>query len=422
MHAPVRFPPSTWPERLVLAVLAVAFALRYPVHFLAGNPFLMDFNVYHLAAQQIASGQGAALYDFAYSEGMYFKYAPLWAALWLPLAPLSPLHGAVIWTALNTAWLILTCWLCGRIIRRTGLPYPPWISAVAVVTLVRPLMDLFGNGQVDLWWGGLVLLFLTAEVSGRPRTAALFLALSITLKLPSAVFLPYLALTRRRRTAMRTCAWLGVLLVLGAFAVEPGHPWHPLMAWLQRLADLGPQQSFRIGDQSLLALCGRLFSNDTYGLNVAVVSRPAIVAIAGAMHLALFGLIAWPRRDALRDQRLAWDTALLMLLMTLASPSAWLATYSTLIFPLCLALAGAVHALRTRRIVPATIALGALIAALSTATHGSFWKSVGLRYWNTESYVYLVFMIITLLALALFAVLRLQRRRLAGALPDTSRS
>ena len=48
-----------------LAVVALICLLRFPIHFLVGNPFLMDYAVYRSTAELVASGQGLQLYDFA---------------------------------------------------------------------------------------------------------------------------------------------------------------------------------------------------------------------------------------------------------------------------------------------------------------------------------------------------------------------
>jgi hypothetical protein len=407
------FREKHWLEWSCIAVIGLVLLIRFPGKFLLEKPFLIDFEVYQFAAHLIITGQSHLLYEATYSPGMHFKYAPIWAILWSPLAWLSNLHGAILWSVLNVGWVILTCWVSGRIARHVGFASFWWAPAAAVLLLSRPLIGEFSNGQADLWWAGLVVLFIFWELTGRHGLAACALALSVLLKLPSALFLVYAAF-HRRSLCWSTGLWFASLLVVGTLFPTP-EPFQLVFAWVHRLAVMGPTYVLQIGDQSLLALLGRLLSNDGYGLNVAALPRPVLVALALIANVALVAMVVTPRTGWIPStRRFALDAAMLMILMVLSSPSAWTATYVAFLFPLIMALVVGARTIRSCRTSPCTLVLVILVGAFSLMTHSTFWKSIGVRSWRNESYVFLVFMALPLLGLGLLAFLWRQRSLVMG--------
>jgi hypothetical protein len=101
-----------------------------------------------------------------------------------------------------------------------------------------------------------------------------------------------------------------------------------------------------------------------------------------------------------------------MILMALASPSCWLATYSVLLFPVVLATARLATAWSSIRRDPWSLLFLGSAGLCSALTHSKFWKAAGLMSWRGETYVFLVFMMAPLSALSLWAFLRRQRPRL----------
>ena len=399
-------------ERICLAVLAIIFIIRFPVQFWLHPPFLMDFNVYHFAANLVATGHGHALYREAYSPGVLYMYAPIWAVVWTPLALLSLHHAAVVWGLLSVGWLIATLWCADRLAELAGLRVWPWASVLAVLLLSRILITEFGNGQADVWWGGLVACFLVCELRGQAHLAAISLALSMALKLPSAIVLPYLLITGRWRSAVRAAGWFIFLVVVGAVLVDPRNPGFVLAEWGRCLLATGPPSMFRIGDQSFTALMARLLTADGYGLNVLSLTRPAVTMVAMILEAGLFSLIALPFvRPQRRVADFVIDGALLMILMALASPSCWLATHSVHLLPTALATTLlANHPSRALR-DPWSLLFAGLTGLFSFLTHSKFLRAMGLASWQGETYVFLVLMVAPLMALSLFAFLRRQRLR-----------
>jgi len=404
--------PTRWPSWVWLTVLAVGFALRFPIHFWLSPPYLMDFEVYQITAQRVAGGLGAQLYEPTTSPLMLFKYAPCWVVLWLPLAWMPPAHGAVAWAASTVLWLILGCAGALHLCRAAGLRSPPWLPLAAVLLLLRPLSAEFLNGQVDLLWGALVIGFLVAELHGQAWWSALALASAISLKLPAAIVLAYLVCRGRWACAVRALAVFAAVNLLSILLIAPSHGVELLGAWGDVLWSSGSSRAFEIGNQNLVALLGRLFSEDGYHLNLLSLPTSAIWCLATAAVGVLFGFVfVGPRR-------FVFEGALVMVVMVLGSPTVWIATYSALLFPAMLAAACALTDPPRRWSRFPEMAAGALVLLGSLMTHSSFWKALGIRYFRGESYVFLVLMVLPWWALALFGYLWSRR----GAAPGTSGS
>lgn len=386
-----------------LAFLAVILAIRFPVKFWLEPPFLMDFELFRGIALRILEGNAASLYTPVHTELALFKYAPAWAIVWMPFGWLSSRAGAVLWSGLNVAWLILTLWCAMRLCRRCGLRAPGWLSAATGLLLARILSAEFLNGQTDLLWVALTTGGLLLAATGRGWTAALAFALAISLKLPAGLFLLYFACQRQWALVGRTLACLAGFNLLGAWLLVPRDPLRLFVEWIAVLQASGPERAFEIGSQSLLALVSRFASQDGYGLSLFTLSRPGVLALTTVTALCIFSLIACHRPATAGSLRWVLDGACLTVCMALFSPTCWLATYSVLLFPLFILLAAAATpapAPATRLAVRSGLAA---VAALSLFTHRKAWRWIGVARIGTESYTYLVAMIPAWLALAVMA-------------------
>lgn len=403
-----------------LAGLGLVCLLRFPGNFTLHPPFLMDLEVYRAVALRVVHGQAAALYEPTTSAVMLFKYAPCWAILWAPLAWCSPHAAAVLWSIGTVGWLVFVCWGSAQLCRQAGVEAPPWLSTLAVIVLVRSVTAEFLNGQTDILWGALVVAFLLAHHRGRPWLAAGLLAMAVALKLPAALVVAYLALTRHRAVAARALAWLLGVNLAASLLLRPTAPLALFADWMRVLSSSGASRAFEIGNQSLLALLGRFLTAGPYGLHVADLPVGAVTALAALLGLLLFAAVALPRpAPAEAPARLTFDTALLMILMVLCSPTVWVATYSALLFPVTLGVGSVLTAWRRRRWRAWSIGAVAVIGLLGLMTNSSFWRAIGVRSIRGETYVFLVLMVLPWFGLALFAALRAYRRALAS-LPVSS--
>ncbi len=415
MHPRVRA-PWFWPEWVWLAGLSLILLVRFPGNFILHPPYLMDFDVYRDVAMRVVHGQAAHLYDPTTSQLMLFKYAPCWALIVAPLAWLPPQAGAVLWSALTVCWLIGACWFASRLCRDAGLMTPPWLSALAVAVLVRPVTAEFLNGQVDMLWALLVGIALAA-LDDRPLWSAAGLALAISLKLPATLVLLYVLARRRWRLAGATLALFLLLNATASLLLSPSHGFRLVRDWFAVLGSSGASRAFEIGNQSLLALAGRLLRHDGFGLNVLTLPDATVVFATLLVQVLLFAALFAPPAGRLPPRaRLAFDGALLCVFMVLFSPTCWVATYSALIFPVSLALARFASALNETWRRPSWAAGLAGLVVFSALTHSTLWHRMGVHYFKGESYVFEVLMILPLFGLALAWCLWHQRRVAAARL------
>lgn len=395
-------------DRVCAAILGLALWIRYPSHFLFSAPYLMDFNVYRAVARRLLDGEAASLYlpTTANSDMMVFRYAPAWALLWAPLAWLPLQAAAVLWTTANLAALLATLWLCAACCRRAGLQPSPILGVITVLCLLRPMAEEMGNGQVNLFWGLLVTLFISATMTRRPWGAAWALTGAALLKLPALIFLPRMLLRRQWGALARTSLLLLATALAPAVFLLPSAPWRLVADWFAALRQTGTAHAFDIGSQSFLALLGRFLTDDGYGLNLLSLSRPSVAALAFVSVGLLTLGAAWPARGVSEHpKRWLYESALLSVLMVVFSPSCLLPSYTALAYPIYVALAALGDQLRRRRIDPASAAFAVIGLAMVLLTHRKIWRLIGVTVWRGEAYVYLVFMVLPWFGLALMALL-----------------
>lgn len=404
-----------WPAKPWLILLGAIFFIRFPVKFTLDPPSLMDFSVYRAIALRVVASEGWRVYE-PLSERMVFKYGPLWALIMGPLGWLSDHAGGVLWTVCGVLALVALGWYADRLCRAAGLKTPGVLLIATVLLLVRPITSAFLLGQTDVLWAALAAGHVWYAVRGRSWPAALCLALAISLKLPALVLMLPLVRQRSWITLGRTLALAAGLNALAAAVLLPAHPSALLTHWAEALRLNGMRYAFDIGNQSLLALFGRLLRPDGYGFNLMSLSDSAVVLVTAAIQTALLAL--WwfaPVFHQPTPRRLIASAALLTIWMVIFSPSCWVATYSALFFPLMLALA-VLTSFPARWRSPLIILSAASVGTFSLLTHAKLWRALGIAHINGESYVYLVLMILPAMGLALTWLLWSQRRLLAS--PD----
>lgn len=379
----------------------------------------MDFNVYYTVAHRLIDGAGASLYlpTTPNSEMMVFKYAPAWAVVWAPLAWLPLQTAAILWTTFNLAALLATLVLCRALCKRAEIEPFPLLGIVAVLAILRPIGEEMGNGQVNLLWGFLITVFLYGAATNRLWTAAWALAGAILLKLPAAIFLPYLVCRRQGRLAASTATIAAGLTVAASALLNPTAPFQLIQDWCIALARNGTAYAFEIGNQSFLALLGRFLTPDGHGLNVLSLPQPALAWLALTALGALVLAISWPATKLLDQTRRAlYETAVLYTVMVIFSPSCTMPSYTALVYPVYVALGALGAQLHRRRLDLASASMAAVGVAMVALTHRKVWRLIGVTVWRGEAYVYLVFMVLPWFGLALIALLW---RQLAIESPNT---
>jgi len=233
-----------------LAVLVLSHHVPYPSY-----KDWFDLQVYRGAVIWWLDGNPLYAFDL-YDTGYGFTYPPFAALVMTPLAALTYLEAATVYTTVNVVLVaLLTAVFVVPLARRRG--WTPWYAvalAVPVVLLMEPVRETIGFGQVNLLLGGLVAADVLALRRGW-RWAGAGVGLAIAIKLTPAVFVLYLLLTRQWRAA-GVATGTAVLTALLAFVVSPQLSvqfWGTTLWETGRVGELD-----QISNQSLMGAVARL--------------------------------------------------------------------------------------------------------------------------------------------------------------------
>ncbi|HEX7744386.1 MAG TPA: glycosyltransferase 87 family protein, partial [Micromonosporaceae bacterium] len=239
-------------------LLAVAAAVT--VLYRLGTPHgFFDLKIYMAAMRWWAAGN--PLYDYVQPDllqgELYFTYPPFAALLLRPFAGLPLGVTIVIFTALTVAAVaVTTWWLVAPLARRRG--WPVWFPVAVAAGLalgVESTREMIGFGQINMLLVVLILADLLIAVPRGSRWAGVGVGLATAIKLFPGIFIIYLLVTRRWRTAAVASATAAGATLLAA-AVAPRDSWR---FWTQELWETN-----RVGrpdytaNQSLFGLLSRL--------------------------------------------------------------------------------------------------------------------------------------------------------------------
>jgi hypothetical protein len=428
---------STGPRRALrwpwTALVPLAVAVAWSFWGTVGKPDCMDldFGAYYRAGRAVARGETPYTVDAHGPLGVY-PYAPAYAYLFVPLGRLDYLWACRIW--LLVGWLATAAGMAlavrlalGRSCdRETAWP-------VALLASLANAAYLWANvrvGQV----GMLMLLgclgWAACARRGRPFRGGLLLSAACGLKLAPGLLVGYLLLRRDGRGLAGVCAGaLGLFLLPAAWVGWEGTV-RLHKEWVQHTtATHVPEQTYRPGNQSLLAQLARLPSVS----NGHVCHCPGNLA---ALHwaypwvvLALAaGLFAWVARGLRRAAAAGKEAcgpdnlhlALLLIFLTLAHPRAWRCNFVALLFPCALLAAHAWRRLPGSRAAVAALALLLVVGALPTGWVGEGewttggWLLQGKHFWGAVAVAAACCWCASRAAACRFAV-TLRRRALAGS-------
>jgi alpha-1,2-mannosyltransferase len=228
--APAVNPPSTptvTRSRVAIVVL-VALAVIVGQNWYGDRHHDYDLRIYFEAMRWWAGGH--PLYDFTHMDltqgPLGFTYPPFAAVLmypmaWLPLGVVEPLTLLANVAALG----LTTVWLGFPVADRSG--WPRWFVvalAVPLATTLEPIRETFTFGQINLLLAALVLADLLVAVPRKWRLAGVGIGLAAAIKLTPAIFIVYLLLARRWRTAATATATAAAATLLAA-ALAPAESW-----------------------------------------------------------------------------------------------------------------------------------------------------------------------------------------------------
>ena len=291
-------------NRQVLAALAaVGVAFGVSAYVIVRWCPMIDLRIYREGAQAAAHGQ--RFYDLHYEAGLPFTYPPFAVLAFRPFVWLS-------WSVLRVGSILASCVLLlgtvAVVLRADGVRDTRRLVVLASLATVvglclEPVEQTLRFGQVNIVLMALVLVDLLAAP---PRLKGAGVGLAAGLKLTPAIFIAYLALTRRWQAAVRaTAVFAGT--VIAATAVMPSDS---KRYWIDRLF----LDSKRVGgvayvaNQSIQGLLVRLTHDHVPGVVVlglmglvgagglaaaAVLHRHGYV-VEGLLACALTGLVISP--------------------------------------------------------------------------------------------------------------------------------
>jgi alpha-1,2-mannosyltransferase len=195
----------------VTVLICAADFSRHPV----------DFPIYHRIATQIWHGHYELYPETVYDAGVAapahgFRYAPVVAFLFVPLAWLSLEHAALLFFGLKVMAVIYV----GTVVTRQvaeGTRSPVMLIALACVG--GYVAEEFRFGNVHFFVVALMVFAFDAVASGAVVAPAAAIAVAVATKLTPIALLGYFLLRRRFAVCVATLAMLVVLAFLPAAIV-----------------------------------------------------------------------------------------------------------------------------------------------------------------------------------------------------------
>lgn len=351
-------------QRIGLAVLAIVAVGALGICFHRDLEDGEWYNVFARAANRMLAGECIHRH-----EPNAYAYPPLMALVTIPLARLGMPWGLIAWYLVNMfalAVLLRAAWkLVGGPPAGTWNGRWQWVFGLACLLSSRFCMAPFENQQFDVVIAALVMMGCTALVEGRSLAAACWLGASAGMKCTPLLFGAYLV-WRGRVLAAAVMLLVAVGLNRLADVVCPQTSGASYLAdWMHVfLGTLGREPpgawySDLLLNQSLAGLWSR-YVQIGWPLSAADLPSGPLVpsaAVVAALRWLVYGSLlllgaltawrmmppGWPIRrvEANADGpssrglslRLAWEMALVLCLMLLASPMSSKAHYVVLVLP-----------------------------------------------------------------------------------------
>ena len=317
---------------LLIAILIVAIALLGFV-FIRN---LIDFPVYYSAGQSLINGR-TDLYspDFAQGRVMDYRYPPFFLLALVPLWLLPYKVAAYVWYLIAILEIAGCVFILNRQTDFTQSAKAAWLIISLVVGQYFVMILHYGNAHLM----AVFLLFVSFYFAVRRKnfSAAIAMALAITIKLTPILILPYFALKKRWEFLSLVAALLIAINLAPAayFGFEKNA--QLLKSWYEHV--VADQEFHEMNGPVNLSLKGqlrRLFSQVDYServdgdvqypsVNVATVSPEIIekfwIALAALMFFSTLALI-WvgPKESINYERRVVLELSLMVCLMVFAEP------------------------------------------------------------------------------------------------------
>ncbi len=242
--------------------------------------------------------------------GLRFTYPPFAAIVFTVLVPLKAGLAQLLITVMSLTALARACWLVGRAAARGRLPTYGLVAVASLLWILalqfEPTRETLRLGQVNLVLMWMVLEDLIGDV--RPEFRGLLVGLAAGFKLTPALFLAFLLVTGRSRSAARA-ATAFVTTVLVGFVVVPWSSWQYWTHDAYVVSRLGGVAY--AGNQSLYGAFARIWG----------VGSEHLAWLLTAATVAITGLAA--ARDLSRSGRELMAVSTVALTGLVTSPVSW---------------------------------------------------------------------------------------------------
>lgn len=291
-------------------VLVALLTVAYVVHI---RKDMSDFGVCYKNGQRIIRGE--TLYRL--SDGhLQFKYAPVSALIYAPLALLPYEAAKVIWYVLELCLLSAVFWISYKLLplRLKGPWFVLGFSFLALLKFIGREIEL---GQVNILIIFVLIMMLKTAVKRKDVRAGVLWGISLFLKPYALIFLPYFILKKRLRFVVTGVVVLIVGLTLPVLAFGFKGNLLVLKEWAFTLSRSTPGQVAAGDTASLYAFLWKVLPGhpDFWTMFLWLV----IGSAAGVVFLWMMG--EGRKRDLNMPEIL--EAGFLMILIPFFSPLGW---------------------------------------------------------------------------------------------------
>ncbi|MFD8723160.1 glycosyltransferase 87 family protein [Streptomyces sp. NPDC059629] len=267
-----------------LALAALLATVEYLLQH--DDPYwAMDLRVYEAAGQLARHGHSP--YPHTLTHGLYFTYPPFTALL---LVPLSFAGTAVDFFVVSMISLLAfegALWCSLKLLKVSGMHTRAalTLAATATLTWLDPVHDTLRLGQLNL----LLMLMVIADMAREPpRWKGGLIGLATGIKLLPGIFLIYLLVTRRTRTALTGLAAFLCTVLLG-FVFLPGPSWDYWTRFVFEFDRVGDPQNHY--SQSLRSALARVLHS------VSGLTAPWLLTALAVTVIGTWAAVLADRRD-----------------------------------------------------------------------------------------------------------------------------
>ena len=403
-------PPGRWARpplgpRTLVILFIVANAILVAIPFgraLAGYGHHKDYQLWYGIGRAVLNGD--PLYQADAAGRFMFLYPPFAALLLAPFT-LGGRAFAVLCVCLVN---VVSWWAAVRLSDRLSAvpgPKPWWLLALPSVISLPFIWDMYDLGQPNLMLLAIMLAGLALLQSGRQWSAGAMFGAAVALKAFPVAVLPYLLWRRRWAAAASMIFATAVLLVLvpAPFRgfernLAEVKTWSQGMVFSASEKGFGqrPEQNWGWKNNSIIAVTHRFvrpvnaeaedptaaplhvnFLNLTYDQ-----ANLVVLALAGLLGVGFVAAMPSERRRTPASD--AAEFALLIALMTVASPLARAYYFVWLLFPFTLLAYRAAQdpERRVRRVTGGALALSLAIFTAGTSMVKPHWlPALGSLFW-----------------------------------------